>query len=219
MAFDSYANLKTEIQNWLADDDVADYVDSFIATCESSLRRTVRIPSLMTKEQVTISDGDRTTDLASLTASVLDLKHIRILEASTNYSRYAPALDQLNLNQLSENSRNLESRPTMFTVYGTTVEYNVEADQDYTAEFFFWKNFTGLSDANTSNEILVDHPDLYLWGSLTAAAPFLGNDERIQTWGTLYANALAEVKRTAQENNLGGPLKVRTNGHPPRTVR
>lgn len=212
MSLDSYANLKTEIQNWLADDDIADYVDSFIVACESTMRRTIRIPELMTKEQVTISDGDRTTDLTSLTASVLDLKSIRILEASTNYSRFAPSLQQMNLNQLSEHSLNVESRPTAFTVYGTTVEYNVEADQNYTAEFFFWKNFTALSDANTSNEILVAHPDLYLWGSLTASAPFLGNDERLQVWGNLYANAVAEVRRVAQENNLGGPLKVRTNG-------
>lgn len=216
MAITTYSELKTEIQSWLADDDIADNTESFIAQCEANMRRTVRIPQLMVKEQVTISDGDRTTDLTALTNTFQDMKYIRILETANNHYRFSPQLQQLSVSQLSEVSKNIEYRPTCFTVYGTTVEYDVEADQDYTAEFFFWKAFDALSDANTSNEILVNHPDLYLWGSLTVAAPFLDNDERIQVWGNFYDSALKDVRRVSIENNLGGPIKTRTRGVPPR---
>jgi hypothetical protein len=53
-----------------------------------------------------------------------------------------------------------------------------------------------LDAGNSSNWLLLKAPDVYLWGSLKASAPWLEDDARIQVWETLYQQALSELRRT-----------------------
>lgn len=59
-----------------------------------------------------------------------------------------------------------------------------------------YKDFSPLSDGNTSNWILADYPDVYLYGALMEAAPYLHEDERVNIWAQLYAAAISTLKGT-----------------------
>jgi hypothetical protein len=50
-----------------------------------------------------------------------------------------------------------------------------------------------LSDANTSNWLLERHPDVYLYGALLQAAPYLRDDERVALWTPLYGQAIEDM--------------------------
>jgi hypothetical protein len=50
-----------------------------------------------------------------------------------------------------------------------------------------------LSVSNASNWILARHPDVYLYGSLLQAAPYLRDDERVGLWAPLYAQAIEDM--------------------------
>tara|TARA_R100000329_G_scaffold122958_1_gene101526 strand:- start:5022 stop:6254 length:1233 start_codon:yes stop_codon:yes gene_type:complete len=54
---------------------------------------------------------------------------------------------------------------------------------------------TALSSSNTTNFILTNHPDLYLYASLSEAAPYLGQDDRLGVWRDLYAVEVARVRK------------------------
>ena len=45
-----------------------------------------------------------------------------------------------------------------------------------------------------SNPIVTEHPDLYLYGALCEAAPYLQHDERLPVWEARYQQAVREVR-------------------------
>lgn len=57
-----------------------------------------------------------------------------------------------------------------------------------------FKGVTTLSDSNPTSSFLTSYPDVYLYGSLIEAEPFLQNDQRLQTWLGLYDRATSEIR-------------------------
>jgi hypothetical protein len=54
-----------------------------------------------------------------------------------------------------------------------------------------------LSDSNTTNTILTNYPDLYLYGALAESAPFIMQDDRLKTWAGLYKEALKNANESS----------------------
>lgn len=54
---------------------------------------------------------------------------------------------------------------------------------------------TAPSGANT---LLLAHPDIYLYGSLLQTAPWLQQDDRLQTWSSLYEAGLKAANKEAE---------------------
>ena len=65
------------------------------------------------------------------------------------------------------------------------------------------QKITALSDANTSNWVLSNAPDAYLYGALIHSAPFLRDDERIGVWAALYQSAIDGLNRASGEARHG----------------
>jgi hypothetical protein len=66
-------------------------------------------------------------------------------------------------------------------------------DTGYTAELTYIGTLPKLSDSNTSNWILARHPDVYLYGALMQAAPYLRDDERVGLWSSMYTQAIEDM--------------------------
>ena len=148
MSLDTYANLKAEIAEYLDRDDLTDRIDTFIDIAESAHRDEVRFREILERGTLTFSDGDRTV---ALPADFAAMKYIRLLNPSTGASRrYLPRLTQMSEDELTEVSTNDECPPKFFAV-SEQIEFDSEADQDYTGDILYYKTMTALSDANTSN--------------------------------------------------------------------
>jgi hypothetical protein len=73
----------------------------------------------------------------------------------------------------------------------------------------YYKALPALS-ANSTNWLLTAHPDVYLYGSLMQAAPYLKNDERLAVWGSLYTASIADLNQSSDRAEVsGGPLVMR----------
>jgi hypothetical protein len=67
-----------------------------------------------------------------------------------------------------------------------------------------------LSDANVSNVFLNVAPDALLYASLIEAEPYLMNDARINTWGTMYDRAIASLTKSDEQGQYSGvPLAMK----------
>jgi hypothetical protein len=95
-------------------------------------------------------------------------------------------------------------------VVGGQFRISPTPDATYTAELIYFAKLTKLSSTVASNWLLTSSPDIYLYGSLLQAAPYLQDDARIQTWATLYERALNDL-RTADDRGAtsGGALLTR----------
>jgi len=204
MSLDTYANLKTELATWLDRDDLTDNIDTFIDIAEARHRREIRTRAMLVHDVAfTIAINAR---YVAFPADFVDIKHLRIIIPTvTTGRRYYPDLDYVTTAEMSDRSSNNLYRPSSYTVH-TQIEFDTEPDQAYVGEMFYYAKLTALDGSNTTNSLLDDNPDAYLYGALAASAPFLLHDERVQLWETLYADVRDRLNAAEIENKMPGPL-------------
>jgi hypothetical protein len=66
-------------------------------------------------------------------------------------------------------------------------------DTTYQAEIVYYGKIPALSDSNTSNWLLSLSPDIYLYGSLLQATPYLRDDERLPVIASLYQRMIEDM--------------------------
>jgi hypothetical protein len=64
--------------------------------------------------------------------------------------------------------------------------------------------------------MLTENPDIYLYGALLEAEPFLMNDARVQLWGTMLQQVAKDLQdRDIFDRHSGSALRVmNTTGYP-----
>ena len=68
-----------------------------------------------------------------------------------------------------------------------------------------------LSDTNSSNAFIANAPDALLYASLIEAEPYLMNDQRVNTWGSMYDRAIATLTKSDESAQYSGvPLSMST---------
>lgn len=203
MALTTYSELKTAITNHLDRDDLTDHIDDFIDLAESRHKRDIRIRDMLTRGALTVN-----ARYVSFPSDYLEAIGIRLLTDPVTVLTY---VDLYEMNrQRSEGT----GKPTLFTTH-SQIEFNKTPDSSYSGEIVYYGSLTALSDANTSNAILTRAPECYLYGALTASAPFLMHDERIQVWNGLYQEAKNELNKMDRRGRHIGPLFAKVAGATP----
>lgn len=211
MSLDTYDGLQASVASYLDDDSLSDQIQDFIRLAEARLSREIRIREMLMREDLAILEDDRYVNLPD---DFLDHKYLRIQTPAGHRRRYFPDLDEVNIDKMTQESVNEKRRPCIYTIH-EQIEFDSEADQDYTAEIFYYVELTPLSDSVASNVLLARDPSVYLYASLLESAPFLLNDERLKTWGDMYVDAKDKLNRSAWESRRGGPLISKVRGATP----
>jgi hypothetical protein len=205
MSLDTYEALKIEIADWLDRDDLTGRIDSFIDLAEAKHAREVRVRAMLKRATASMSTATR---FMALPTGYRAMKVMRLL--TTPYT----ALLQVNHAELTRYHQTAEGKPEYFAIH-EEIEFNRTPDDSYTLEMVYYCPLTALSDANASNWILVNAPDLYLYGALSAAEPFLDNDERLATWKGLYNEAVSSINLEDLRSRTSGPQIAVTRGDTP----
>lgn len=202
MSLDTYDNLKAEIANYLERNDLDSEIDSLIDLAEARHKREVRIREMIQRDALTVDSRQE-----SLPTGFLEMKHLRLLTSPVT------VLSEVAINEMSRVRSESTGKPNYFSVIGSEIEFDKTPDSAYSGEIFFYKELDALDGTNTSNAILSRAPDLYLYGALLAAEPFLMNDERIRTWEALYSSALTGINDL--DRRRSGALTSRVIGATP----
>lgn len=202
MALSTYAELKTSIGDWLNRSDLSATIPDFISLAEAQIERTLRTRQMLVRDDLTF-----TSQYGSIPADYLESKSLKL--TSTNPQT---PLSFLTIDAMDEQASHYtaSSKPRFFTVVGDQFRVQPTPDNTYTAELTYYAKLAKLSNSVTSNWLLASSPDVYLYGSLLQAAPYLQDDARIQTWATLYERALNDLQ-TADDRGAssGGNLLTR----------
>ena len=81
-------------------------------------------------------------------------------------------------------------------------------------ELLYYQKIPSLI-SNADNWLLLDSPDVYLYGALIHSAPYLAEDERVAIWAQMYSAAVArlnEASESARYSGSGLKLKIRGLG-------
>lgn len=193
-----YATLQSELATLLNRDDLTSAIPGFIQDCESRLRRDPRAYRLVSRGSFSVSgDGAQMpSDMAELESWYHD-----------GPSYYGP-IHIVNRDDLSDLKIGLGT--TGVAAYAALVDGRARfapvPDGTYLTQMTYWQKLPRLSASVTTNWLLLEHPDIYKYGSALFAAPYLREDERVNVWSAFYEAALDELDLATQRARFGGAL-------------
>lgn len=203
MSFTSYSDLQTTIAGYLARTDLTTQIPDFIRLAETRLRRDLRIRQMLKSVTTATVAADSTVELPSDFIEVRDFVVVGNPVQPLNY--FSPSA-------FNRNTRTWEiGKPNSYTVLANDFQLSPVPDAVYTVQLFYFAAPAFLSDSNTSNVFLANTPDALLYGALLEAAPYLMDDARINTWGTMFDRAMASITRSDEQGQYSGvPLAIKT---------
>ncbi len=201
MALDTYSGLKTTIADYLNRDDLTSIVPSFIALAEAKFNRKLRVRQMVKRATATID--------TAFFAFPSDFAQAKEFQLNTSPITYLEFVTEKQGDLDRQNSYIATGKPVKYTIVGTQIEVIPTPDAEYTGELTYYGKITALSDSNTSNWLLAYAPDLYLYGSLLEATPYLKDDERLATWSQLYTNSLGDIEVADQRASVSSTPIVR----------
>ena len=199
-AFTSYENLKTNIADYLARNDLNDKIPMFVALAEKILNRDLRLRQTLQQSTYTLDSGFQ----VPTPSDFLEMKDIHI---------DANPIVNLNFKTVSQFYRldnvSGSGNPINYTLVSNNFVLAPRPTGSSVINMTYYKIPKILSDTNASNEYLDVCPDLLLYASLVESAPFLMNDERLTTWEALYTRGLTSITKSDEQSEFPAqPLAV-----------
>lgn len=194
MAITTYLELKAAVSNWLNRDDLDSVVPDFISLAETQFNRTIRHRKMVERLSLTV-DGQ----YVAIPADWLQTIRFQLNTTPVTPLLYVTPEQALEEEQVYSQSQ----QPLFFTVVGDTFQVVPSPDAEYDAELMYYASVLPLSDSNTSNWLLAENPDLYLYGALIQSAPYLKEDERLNTWAGIYQRLFDDMMLADERARIG----------------
>ena len=207
MAIGTYAELKTAVANWLDRDDLTDRIPEFIALAEARMNRVLRIRLMEGKYTASTVGGQRNY---ALPAGYIQMRNFQVNTSPITPVQYvAPEI----YDRLYGSTQT--ATPEFYTIVANEIQLGPIPDSVLTLEMLFYKKITALSGSNTTEAMLTDNPDIYLYGALMEAEPFIMNDERVGLWAQGFQQAVDNLQdQDAKDRHSGSALRVmNTSGY------
>jgi len=202
MALSTYAELKTSIGDWLNRSDLTAAIPDFISLSEAQVERTLR-----TRQMIVRANAYFDAQYGAVPDNFLETKSLKLTSTNPETPLSFLSIDALD-NEATKYTAS--AKPKFFGVVGGQFRLVPTPDSNYTTELTYYAKLTKLSNSVTTNWLLQSSPDIYLYGALLQAAPYLQDDARIPVWSSLYDRAMGELQ-TADDRGAssGGALLTR----------
>ena len=202
MAITTYAELKSSIASWLnreGDTSLVAVIPDFIALAEAQIARDVR--HWRQEKRVTTSVNEQYENLP------LDwLEMIQIQLTSGGRLQVISADELQNRKESSLSAR----KPRYYRLTSDQIEFYPAPDSSYEVAMQYYARVPALTDTDTYNWVLTEYPDIYLYGALIHAAPYLIDDTRLNVWASLYQSAVDALNQDNEKSRVSGPLRMGT---------
>ncbi len=209
MALDgTYTGLKASIADWLDRDDLTAIIPDFIALFESTANTegAIRTQFNKTSTSATTVGG---TNYVSLPTDWLGTESIILTKSGGGFEPLKPYGTAAALYTDYPNAALTQGQSKGFLLLASKVELAPVPDIAYTLTHYYYQKIPALA-SNSTNWLLTNFPQLYLFGSLVASEAYLGADPRLKLWGDLYDNAVQKLGGATDRDKYGGSALVAT---------
>jgi hypothetical protein len=202
MAITNYSELQTSIGTWLNRSDLTSVIPDFITLAESKLNKDQRMRRIQTREPLSVS-----TEQVALPS---DFRQIKSLyhDGPTYYH----PIRIVGGDELAQEKRIYGADsgvPFVAAVLDDELWFAPEPNATFSLIMAYEAKISALSASSTTNWLITNHPEIYLYASLVEAEPYLKDDPRIQTWKGLLEEALELLYRDAQRHEFSGHMVSR----------
>ena len=205
MAIGTYAELQTAVANWLDRSDLDDRIPEFIALAEARMNRLLRLRLMENKYTASTVAAQRNY---ALPTGYVQMRNFQINVTPVRPLQYVTpeVYDRIWGGSSS-------GTPEVYTIMTNEVQLGPKPDSIMTMEMLFYKRVTALSGSNTTEQMLTENPDIYLYGALMEAEPFIMNDERVGLWAQGFSQAVQALQeQDNKDRHSGSALRVMNMG-------
>ena len=194
MSLASYADLQTQVANWLARDDLAVYIPDFITLFECTAARRLKV-----RLQETVVSLSTTNGVGTLPSDYLGYRDV---SWNGTYTRPLSYVTPPVFN--AEWPTNNTGDPVIFTIQGQSIKIKPLDDSGLLLNYF--QKPASLS--GTLNWLWTNYPDAYLFGTLTEANAFNKNAEHAGLWKARRDEVFAEIQMVNFNERHGMAIRL-----------
>lgn len=200
----TYQDLVGEISDMLASEELASKAPNFIQMAESSFNRVLDTLAQETRARHYPEAG---TDRITIPNDFSGVRTLRLIAGGQKYRLTYMTPEQM----VEEYGKGSAGQPKNFTIEGVEIVLAPVPDATYTIEAIYSRDLRPLAEdsASSSNWLLRQAPDIYLYQSLIQAEAYLHNDERIGTWKALADGAIAQLLKWDRNNRFPADVATR----------
>ena len=198
----NFTTLVSTVADYLNRQDLSAQIPTFIQLAEADLNTRLRCREMIVRATTTNDD-----EYVRLPLDFLEGINVQIVGGQSPL-RYI-TLDEADI----VNARQGYNAPTFYSLMNGAIELvpPPATGVDVEIEMVYYGKITALSEANQTNWLLLKAPDVYLYGALVHAAPFLMDDQRISVFGSFYSQRVEALNDESQKSlHSGSPLVART---------
>ena len=207
MAINTYSTLQTAVANWLDRNDLTDRIPEFVALAEATFNRVLRLRAMETTVADATPSGSKED---ALPTGYLQMREIHL--ATTPVVSLAYITPEI---MYRIRAGSTSGKPNSYTIVGDNILFGPTPDGAYDYSMTYYKAFDALSDAAPTNWLITNAPDLYLYGALLQAEPFLMNDERVALWERGVRQVINDLQQQDdKDRHSGSEMRVmNTSGY------
>lgn len=198
MALTNYTDLQTSVANFLHRSDLTTIIPDLVQLAEAKLYKDIDAKLQDTILQLSTTTGVETVTLPT---DFINMRSVVLLSTpNVTLDYYAPDA------YYTAKPWNSAGAPTIYTIINNTVYLQDIPDANYSLKVVYRAQVPSLVTNNT-NWLMTKFPNVYLYGTLCEAAPYMMNDERLPMWSAKYQEAIQTVNQQDWAN--AATLRVR----------
>lgn len=208
---EKYGQLKSAIANWLARNDLENQIEDFIWLAESRINKDLFCPEMYKTKITKISNPspDISTQCTILVPdNLIKLKSISYIDINRSKVKLLPCNENVINNYSFNFPKYFERRGSYFAIFPNADFSNFDFVID------FYERIPSLSKTNTTNWLLEQSPEIYLYASLLEACPYLGEDSRVNMWLSAYNIGVSALNASSNNKQYGELLDYTYYGGP-----
>ena len=205
MALSNYTGLKASIADFLNRDDLTSVIPDFVSLAEAQINRDIRHWKMEARSS---GQQDPADEYMQIPADWVETIRLHLTGTGTSVVNLVSRDAMADKRAAQENAA---GTPRMYTHANGQFQLFPTPDATTNFELLYYQKIPSLI-TNTDNWLLLEAPDVYLYGALLHSAPYLAEDARLAVWAQLYSAAVQRLNQTSEDAMFSGSgltLKVR----------
>jgi hypothetical protein len=195
MALTNYDELVKQIIDWSHRGDLGTKIADFITLTENTMYSN-ETEVLTVRSMETISTALTAGQYLGLPDDFESARSVRLVTSDNGGELKYQAPEQMH-KEVSG------GRPHFFTIVGNEIQFNRTPDSEYTIEIQYYRKAASLSVDNQTNDILTNHPSIYLYGALAQVYAYAQDDQQLAKYAQLFIGAIKGANKADKKGRYG----------------
>lgn len=195
----NYTTLQSTIADYLNRADLTAQIPTFIQFAEADMNTRLR-----TREMIVRAEAQSSNEYVQLPTDWLEAINLHIVDG-------AQPLRFVTLDEADYiNKQQFFTNVAAYSLMNGAIELIPPPGADIDIEMVYYGKITPLSEVVSTNWLLTKAPDVYLYGALMHAQPFLMDDQRMPVFAAIYNSRIEALNEESMKStHSGSPLIAR----------